>query len=879
MKKIFSLILAWTFVLSAVSYAAYLPQDVVDTEFQNEVELMINLGLLDYSDEGMFKPYSHMTRAEFAKLLDGILATKITSAENPFADVDENHFARESINRLYEYGYVNGDGNAYFRAEDDITYSEAVRVMVSVLGYDQMAVYSGGYPTGYTTVASNIGITKNVSRDGEYINRGNILRLLVNCFDANLVEVVFKNGKPATVVNKEITMLSEMAGIYYVKDYVNANSDYSISGSLANKGYLTIGSTQMLSPADYEDYVGYFVTCYYRENANDELEIVFLKINENKNNLLKAWAKDISAADDYSCSVLMGDRSKTIKFSAETVFTYNGKLAKSFSADMLQFENGWVEFIDNNADGRYELVKISEYYNMVVEALTEDSIYNKYDSNGTIDLKDADIRIFDENGTKIAVSGVGAGDVLSVFKSGEDKDRDLIKLVRSKKTVTGTVENKQIEVDGIYVVISGKEYRLYSGYQTNTSKEIFLKDSGEFLLDAYQNIVSMRGLTAGVYKPAYMIDVREYISDDTGENVLRFKFLGESGVFYIMANEKIKIDGISSAYSDFQNVARALQSLVNQVVLYKLNSKGLVTVLDTIDQNNEADRDDRLTLGPVVDASTGLRYKGTTSVFEGKFAIDDHTKVFLVPADPKNAADTEFSFRDKSYFVSDQSYKGMVTYRVDSKKIPVDYVVLQASTSIINNRSDIAVVKRISHGVNENDEEVIMLDVYANGTERSYVTSSLKVAEQMKHLTKYARAGDTLVDFDPTSPVLGVGDIIKYSFDAGGALDCIAIIYSAAANKMQSVNPYHTDFHEQGQRYVMGTVSKKYEGYIELDVNGSIECHNIGVGQVFAVERDKKEMLRKISFAEIRDAQTYTVGDMLIIITEAGTQKMTLLYK
>ena len=468
---------------------------------------------------------------------------------------------------------------------------------------------------------------------------------------------------------------------------------------------------------------------------------------------------------------------------------------------------------------------------------------------------------------------------MSVFKSGDNKDEDIIKLVRSRTTVSGTVESIREEDGVILVSLGGNEYKVYSGYKTSRSDEIFLKDSGEFLLDAYGNIVSMKGYAAGVFTPAYMIQVKAYTDENTGEEVIRFKFLTESGVIYVIGTEKIKADGIRTEASEFVNLANSLQGQVNKVVLYKVNSKGNITVLDTVEQNTSADNDDKLSAGPSIAETTSLRYKASTKVFEGKFAIEDSTKVFLVPADTQNAADSEFSVRDATYFIADQSYKGMQTYRTDSGKIPVDYVVLQASTSVINNESDVAVVTGISRTINEDNEEVVSLDVYADGEDQSYITASADVSENLKYITKYARAGDTLVDFEAPKPKLGVGDLIKYSFNADGAIDCIAVIYSAASGKMHSVNPYHSDFHEKGQRYVMGTVDKKYEGYVELDVNGNTECHNIGSAEILEVDTSRKNILKEISQAQIREEKDGVAGDTLIIVTNAGSQIMTLLYR
>ena len=57
-------------------------------------------------------------------------------------------------------GVTGGIGNGMFGPEDPVTYEQAVKMIVSALGYDLVANNKGGYPTGYLAVASSEGITK-----------------------------------------------------------------------------------------------------------------------------------------------------------------------------------------------------------------------------------------------------------------------------------------------------------------------------------------------------------------------------------------------------------------------------------------------------------------------------------------------------------------------------------------------------------------------------------------------------------------------------------------------------------------------------------------------------------------------------------------------
>ncbi len=881
MKKIFLTLMIAAFTCINSVQAVYVPQDVTGTEFEKDVELLVNLGLLEYTETGMMKPYSNMKRAEFAQFLDGMIGSKSVSGKDYFADVDAGNPARESINRLCEYGYISGDGNSLFRPDDDITINEAVKIMISIMGYDTMAQYQGGYPDGYLAIAGSLGITDNVITDNGYINRGNVMKLLINCFEVNPVEIDIDKGVPGVSVNEDSTVLAELAGIYKLEGYVNANSDYAISGGTANKGYIRVGNEEMISSGEYDDYVGYYVDCYYKETDGDEYEVIYLEKDERKTEYIKSNAEDVTEISDFACNILVDSKKdKKIKFGVDTVFVYNGRLCKGFNKEMLDFENGWIDFIDSNSDGTFDLIKINEYYNTVVESVTSEKIYDKYNIDGTIEYDKKDIRVFDAEGNQMSIADVKKNDVLSVFKSGETDD-DIVKIICSSKTVSGTVSSKSEEDGIIFVTLNYEKYPVYNGFRTDSTKSVSMNDAGEFMLDAFGKIVSVKGFTSDVYLPACVLKSKAFEDENTGEMVLRIRLVTESGVIFADATDKVKVDNILYNSGEFESVSKSLQARIGQVILYKTNSKGNVIAVDTTDSNSTDSMDDRLTAGPTVSTSESLRYHSGTRVAEGRFPLDENAKVFILPSDIENAEDNEFAVKSVANGIG-SNISGAETYRLNKNSLPVDYIVMKGSTQLVNHQSNIAVVKKINTTMNKYDEIAaeLVLDVY--GSEKTILTKNMDVLDKIKYLTKYSRSGDTLVDFEAGRMTeIKPGDIIKYSTGSDGYIECIVIIYSAEEGKMHSANPYHNDFHEQGYRYVQGEVIQKYGEYIMLSVNNGArtECHRIGMAGIYEVDTDDIELFKQISVSELKDRETYGVGDKVIIIMQTGSQLLTLLYR
>ena len=63
-KRILSLVLAFAMILGTFSFAAAVPNDVVDTEYEDAVGRLELLGILEGYPDGTFRPDNQITRAE-----------------------------------------------------------------------------------------------------------------------------------------------------------------------------------------------------------------------------------------------------------------------------------------------------------------------------------------------------------------------------------------------------------------------------------------------------------------------------------------------------------------------------------------------------------------------------------------------------------------------------------------------------------------------------------------------------------------------------------------------------------------------------------------------------------------------------------------------
>ena len=186
MKRIglsfFCLLICIMFVCPAINASSY--NDVDGTEsFAEAVEVLKECGIMIGDGTGIFNPYSSVTRAEMATIVCRILDEPGAFAtSNTFSDVAVNHWANKYITKASEFGIVKGYGGGLFGPNDNVTYEQAVVMIIRTIGETTTAEGLGGYPNGYLELAKQMGILEGInSKVGEDLSRAEIAIIIYNC--------------------------------------------------------------------------------------------------------------------------------------------------------------------------------------------------------------------------------------------------------------------------------------------------------------------------------------------------------------------------------------------------------------------------------------------------------------------------------------------------------------------------------------------------------------------------------------------------------------------------------------------------------------------------------------------------------------------------
>lgn len=229
MKKKMLLIIMTMAMLIQMSAYAY--SDINNSSQNSAVNTLSGFGIINGYDDGTFKPDNNITRAEFAKI---VIAT-IGADSNPmstetFYDVENEHWAKSYIYIAKSMNIINGTTDTSFSPNDNVTYEQAIKMIIAALGYWEEAENNGGYPYGYISVADRLGITNGVVYENQsYATRGNIAVLVCNAlnvpyytmwFDGNTLkkEISTKTLYESHSIMKQLNSLKDDSTLFYNND-------------------------------------------------------------------------------------------------------------------------------------------------------------------------------------------------------------------------------------------------------------------------------------------------------------------------------------------------------------------------------------------------------------------------------------------------------------------------------------------------------------------------------------------------------------------------------------------------------------------------------------------------------------------------------------
>lgn len=201
LKKAMVLVLSLAMMLSVMvmgAGAAFTDQKDVDTKHQEAVDIAVTLNIINGYPDGSFQPNGNVTREEMAKMiciLDNGGKEPQLATGSTFTDVAADRWSNKYIEACAARGVVAGVGNNMFNPSGNVTATQAARMLLVELGYDEdLANYTGpnwatnvnvdATKKGYYEKLEDIDVTSPLTRE-------HAAQMVWNALQAN--EVEYKN--------------------------------------------------------------------------------------------------------------------------------------------------------------------------------------------------------------------------------------------------------------------------------------------------------------------------------------------------------------------------------------------------------------------------------------------------------------------------------------------------------------------------------------------------------------------------------------------------------------------------------------------------------------------------------------------------------------
>ncbi len=839
----------------------------------------------------------------------------LSAQTTPFLDVPVTDPMIGGYSALYKLGYITGDENRMFRPLDDLTYNDAITLILNIMEYKVFAVRNGGYPAGYLYTANTLDMLNGLNGQGtDTILWCDVYRLVDRALDARAVSVsVYSaDGTAEFELSKTETMLSERYNIRKITGVVTGNENTRLKvsdSSLIDRYQIEInGTVYDTNGLEYADFLGKTVNAYIKKDDRGSDIVLYMEETRNKNEVFELDAENIIKEKSTSNRVYYydeNDKERHVSVNdTELIVVYNGKSRSGYGTlQNVLPQYGTLIALDNNGDDKYDILFIWELKNFLIENYDSYTLTfrEKYtDEIVKIDPVEDDVRIYDSEGTTLSFESLTRGALISYAETKNEEGYRLITVYVATNTVTGTVS--EVTEDG-KVMIGNNIYELAENVENYISS------------DAIAPIKAGQSLTVTLDMSGKIANVENDSSSARGKyafvmgaepagviaGAIRLKLYNENGDFLdVETTSKINIDGNRITLSSDEIVESTLSKIpVGDIVIYSMSGEHL-SYIDTIAPNYGMET-------PIADAGNlNLITEGTSFYTKAgichapdmktdKFVVKNkETIVFKTPASDELLEDMEAYAVSKEFSTTKllygqyqntstrQAIESYAAYNLEDNNINVATCLLLrgaggSGASGLSRTSKFCVYTKSNDAINEDGETVKRIYYYEGGKEQSYLTDE-------KIIYSYDRAsvaGGTETTFEKCE--LLPGDVFQFGTDDKGYINAINVVYRQDQSDKKSQYDESKALKDLAwltmPEFSMQFNTNDGEGaavgkFMDIDTeNGIMMYHmdNPSVSYFIGISKATFEVFRMANLkGEAVTADALTEGDIVLVRSDTG---------
>lgn len=734
MKRIITLLMMVIFSMCGISVSAAEPSN-------RALQDIKALKIMQGDDNGDMMLNKKLTRAEFATVILNIIGEASVAdgytKSVAFTDVKSDAWYASIVGYISDRQIMVGYSDKEFAPEDSVTLEQAVKTLVVILGYQDVALSRGGYPDGYMSVGVSLGLLNDVAPDENGFVRGDLVTLLYNALDINRLVIAGFGTEKGSTLRYELTNGGER--IFDGKGVINANYEYYLSEAVSDIKFDEVRIGDIIYKAgntNAAEYIGMEVRYYAEETEDGEYVLNVAEPTKNNSKLILD-SDDIDSVENGVVKYSEDGKNKTLRMEDDCVIVKNMSIITVKNDDVFNVENGILKFIDNTGNNKADVVIIEDYQCMIAEQARGNIIYFKDNTayNGKRYLKadpDGDEKyiITDKDGKYIDISEIPSDSVMSIAES---SDKSSYRIIVNDEKIEGNLKSKSDKT----ITIDDRKLNCYTDLN-----EISVGDTIEAYLDFKGNVVyaeiTEKKSSAYGYISKTWIDEREkaYIRVIKGGTVTESVEVNNQNEeddevpIIICQNEGLATYELSSKVKlDGTRIGNDISDLVGKVVEIYTDSNNVVKKLNTME-----------ICGGGINVGMVFNVKNRTFSGGGKtgaFAIDGKTKVICVPSSSSPSKDdymvqVQLDNKDSTRKYVAQGYK----YNDKTKRVELMVITEDMNASSVTNVNidtcKIGFVTSSYQYVDDDDEIRVGLEITTKTGTKEYET--VKIIDANKAL-------------------------------------------------------------------------------------------------------------------------------------------------
>lgn len=706
---------------------------------EEQTVLMQALGLEDYKAMDA----EAITRGEAAHLLALAVFGEIDednsyTEEQIFSDIDGNSQLYNEILLLKSIGVIKGESNGSFNPFEYISVDHALTMVTRVLH-------------------------RNLDENGSDFKR------LKNEF---LSGTKISDGSKLTLSNAFIIIYNLMNTRVYGSDYGSAKaplymeyqrSIYKVSGIVTDDGRISsVGRSVKVSNeivinekvytnnTNETDLFGYDVIGFYYD---DGIATLLSVTKSKRNNETFIYSEDIESYTPASrtyeyYSSESAKKVKKISLNTDITVVYNGVTLgindTEFLPEMFRPVNGTVKFLDNNKDGKSDVVFIYNYETGIISAVDvqKESIYFKFEAE-PLELADAECTFYDKDRNIISLEEITENAVLSYAMSMDRESVEAFVVNNITEDICASISKDK----KLITTKTGGEYTI-SDYCISRGdfETLQLGKRYSFYFDIFDRVTQIIPVADKTWSVAYLEQTAQ-AAEFLEEYYVKLSGIGEKSSVYSLADhvQIYKQDNTEQRYkkevayqylSDYCVEAKAKFNGYATLVRFKTDINNKITEIEMpVWQGVDISEIEEDRLHIICDSSgAGVTYM-SSGHFEAACAIDESTVAMAVLT-----GDDETASLNKSDFSNNQTYK-IIAYSTTPGSLIADYLtVVDGGQTTLNFNVNYFTVEEIAYVYNEEESDIVAemkgYEISSNSiNEKSYFVKDKTLLKNVKDFT------------------------------------------------------------------------------------------------------------------------------------------------